>query len=245
MKNIFDTFLFTISYFSILPIFKKNLNLEDKNFKYIFLFFPIVGIILALLTIGLHKLLTLYFINIYASFICSVFYLLLYGFIHLEAICDVVDGYFAKHSGKDALKIMKESTIGAIGAIYTFCFILLKIAILTYLLYEHKYTAIFLVLLFSRLNLIFLIDSFRFEENSFLFKASKNLAKLKIFSFIYILGALVFYSYSLYIFILSLFLFFIILKTLHKHFSFVNGDCLGFTLEHTELLLLNLLFVVI
>ena len=30
------------------------------------------------------------------------------------------------------------------------------------------------------------------------------------------------------------------LKVLDNKFGFVNGDCLGFTLEHTELVLLNI-----
>ena len=44
----------------------------------------------------------------------------------------------------------------------------------------------------------------------------------------------------LVLFVLSLVSFYIILKILNNKFGFVNGDCLEFTLEHTELILLNI-----
>jgi adenosylcobinamide-GDP ribazoletransferase len=47
-------------------------------------------------------------------------------------------------------------------------------------------------------------------------------------------------SNVLVLFILSLLSFYFILKVLNNKFGFVNGDCLGFTLEHTELVLLNI-----
>ncbi|EFU69692.1 conserved hypothetical protein [Aliarcobacter butzleri JV22] len=40
--------------------------------------------------------------------------------------------------------------------------------------------------------------------------------------------------------LLSLLSFYFILKILNNKFGFVNGDCLGFTLEHTELIILNI-----
>lgn len=45
--------------------------------------------------------------------------------------------------GKDAYKIMKESTIGAIGALYGVAFVLLKVGIITYVLYEKTIYFIF------------------------------------------------------------------------------------------------------
>ena len=49
---------------------------------------------------------------------------------------------------------------------------------------------------------------------------------------------------ALFLFVASLILFYVILKRLNKKFGFVNGDCLGHTLEHTELLLLNIALVI-
>jgi adenosylcobinamide-GDP ribazoletransferase len=60
-----------------------------------------------------------------------------------------------------------------------------------------------------------------------------------------LLFALIFASNALILFVLSLLSFYFVLNVLNKKFGFVNGDCLGFTLEHTELLLLNIGLMII
>ena len=71
-----------------------------------------------------------------------------YGFFIQKLFVDVVDAWFASYSGKDPYKIMKESTIGAIGALYVlFCF--LKVGIITYVLYEKQYMLFLIVCIFQ------------------------------------------------------------------------------------------------
>ena len=127
MKQILNAFFFALSYFSIIPVFVKNMEINNDTYKYTLVILPLIGAILASLVIGLNLALIEFFNPLYASFVCAVVYLALYGFIHTEAIIDVVDAWFAAYSGKDAYKIMKESTIGAIGALYGFSFVLLKL----------------------------------------------------------------------------------------------------------------------
>ena len=123
MKNILDAFLFALSYFSIIPVPTKNIEIKDETYKYTLLFLPLVGAILGLLVVGTNLFLNQLLNPIYSCFVSAVLYLFLYGFLHLEAVCDVADAWFASYSGKDVYKIMKEPTIGAIGALYTFCFV--------------------------------------------------------------------------------------------------------------------------
>ena len=242
MKNILDAFLFALSYFSIIPTPTKNLEIKDDIYKYTLLFLPLVGAILGFLVVGTNLFLNQLFNPIYSCFVSAVIYLFLYGFLHLEAVCDVADAWFASYSGKDVYKIMKEPTIGAIGALYTFCFVLLKVAIITYILYEKEYFLFVMVCVFSRLNLIYLLEYFKFNKNSFLALAfqSAGVFQLKVLALIYVLIAFIFGTNALILFVLSLFSFYFLLKILNNKFGFVNGDCLGFTIEHTELLLLNI-----
>jgi adenosylcobinamide-GDP ribazoletransferase len=242
MKQILNAFLFALSYFSIIPVPTKNLEIKEETYKYTLFLLPLVGAILALLVIGVNFTLNQLFSPIYSCFVSAVIYLFLYGFLHLEAVCDVADGWFASYSGKDVYKIMKEPTIGAIGAIYTFCFVLLKVAIITYILYEKEYFLFVMVCVFSRLNLIYLLGYFKFSKDSFLSLAFQHggVLQLKIFALIYLVLAFIFGKNVLLLFILSLASFYFILKILNNKFGFVNGDCLGFTLEHTELILLNI-----
>ena len=157
MKQILNAFFFALSYFSIIPVFVKNMEINNETYKYTLVLLPLVGAILASLVIGLNLGLNEFFNPLYSAFVCGIVYLALYGFIHTEAIIDVVDAWFASYSGKDAYKIMKESTIGAIGALYAVAFVLLKVGIITYVLYEKQYVLFFIVCIFSRLNLIYLL----------------------------------------------------------------------------------------
>ena len=247
MKQILNAFYFAISYFSIIPVFVKNMEIKEETYKYTLFFLPLVGAILGLIVIALNLFLNEFFNPLYSSFVVAVIYLFLYGFLHTEAICDVVDAWFASYSGKDVYKIMKESTIGAIGALYAFCFVLLKVGIITYVLYEKQYALFLIVCIFSRLNLIYLLEYYKFSKDSFLSLAFANgsVFTLKILSLIYLIFAFIIGSNVLLLFILSILSFYFILKVLDKKFGFVNGDCLGFTLEHTELVLLNIGLMII
>ena len=242
MKQILNAFYFALSYFSIIPVFVKNMEINNETYKYTLVLLPLVGAILASLVIGLNLGLNEFFNPLYSAFVCGIVYLALYGFIHTEAIIDVVDAWFASYSGKDAYKIMKESTIGAIGALYGVAFVLLKVGIITYVLYEKQYVLFFIVCIFSRLNLIYLLGYFKFSKDSFLSLSFEygGIFKLKIIALIYVIIAFLIGSNILFLFVISLLSFYFILKVLDNKFGFVNGDCLGFTLEHTELILLNI-----
>jgi len=242
MKQVLNAFYFALSYFSIIPVFVKEMKINNDTYKYTLALLPLVGAILAYLVIGLNLLLNEIFTPLYSAFVASVVYLALYGFLHLEAICDVVDAWFASYSGKDPYAIMKEPTIGAIGALYAFSFVLLKVGISTYVLYEEQYALFFVVLVFSRLNFMYLLGFFKFSKDSFLSLAFQGagVGKLKAYSLIYVIIAWFLFPSALVLFFISMISFYCVLKILNKKFSFVNGDCLGFTLEHTELILLNI-----
>lgn len=242
MKQLLNAFFFALSYFSIIPVFVKNMEINNITYKYTLALLPLVGAILASIVICFNLFFNQFFSPIYAAFVSSVIYLFLYGFIHTEAIIDVVDAWFASYSGKDAYKIMKESTIGAIGALYAFSFVLLKVGIITYVLYQNEYVLVLVVCTFSRLNLLYLLEYFKFSKDSFLSLAfqSGGIFRLKIYALIYIIVAFFIGKNIFIILLLSLLSFYFILKILNNKFGFVNGDCLGFTLEHTELIVLNI-----
>ena len=111
MSNIILGLKFVFSYFSILPVkFKKDDDVTKKEvLNYTVFFLPLVGLVLGTLIISLFSLLDS--IPILAAIIASCVYFILYGFLHTEAILDVVDAIYARHSGKDAYKIIKEPTV--------------------------------------------------------------------------------------------------------------------------------------
>ena len=65
MKQILNAFLFALSYFSIIPVPTKNLEIKEETYKYTLFLLPLVGAILALLVIGVNFTLNQLFSPIY------------------------------------------------------------------------------------------------------------------------------------------------------------------------------------
>lgn len=214
---------YSISYFSVLPIKIGIFEANDNFYKGVLFGLPLIGLISALITIIIFIILP--FPIIYKSILCSILYLFLNGFIHLEGVGDTIDGYFASFGKKDVYEVMKEPQIGAIGAIGTFCFILLKILGLSYLLYCEQYIFIILAFVLSRSSIFFALD-LKFHKDSIFIQCLQNSIKVSF----------VFKLLFLPIDILTK----IILRKLKKQLGFLNGDTLGFNIELTEIILLNI-----
>jgi adenosylcobinamide-GDP ribazoletransferase len=90
--------------------------------------------------------------------------MMLYGFLHTEAIMDVADALYAAHSGKDAYTIIKEPTVGAMGVLWAGCMVLMKVAGITYLLLHGEYALFLSILLISRLGLLLLFFTKKFSS---------------------------------------------------------------------------------
>lgn len=245
MKHYLNGLLLSISYFSILPVPKKEITMNKEVYDGMLFSLPFLGFILALISVGAFTFLSGFMPLEYSAFLCATLYLILYGFLHLEAVCDVIDGWFAQLSGKDVYAIMKEPHVGAVGAIGTFVLVVLKVGVITTLLL-HSSAAVFLAaVIFSRMGLVFGLNWFEFHEQSTFAQALKKSAKgrvLLVMLFVYILISYfaIDFSHVVLFSVLTFVLFAVVLTILKKKFGFLNGDCLGFSLEIVELCLLNL-----
>ncbi|MBU1668812.1 adenosylcobinamide-GDP ribazoletransferase [bacterium] len=238
MKNLYLGLKFAFSYFSILPIrFKNNDDLSQKEvLASMLLFLPLVGLALGLGTVVLFSLLA--HLACYGALIAAVVYMILYGFIHTEAIMDVADAIYASHSGKDPYAIIKEPTVGAMGVLYAVGFMLLKIAGIVYLFRHDLLMEFIAVLIVSRLSLLFLLKAYTFKS-SFATQLKESLShKYLLLSFILfsILGSLL-TPYFVILLVQGLFFALLISLFIKAKIGFVNGDVLGATLESVEILL--------
>lgn len=243
--NIVNGFLQSFSFFSILPIRPKKVT-PNKEFYNVMLFtMPFVGLVLGFITVLIFGLLQNYFALPYAAFISAAVYLALYGFLHLEAVSDVIDAWYASLSGKDVTKVMKEPQVGAIGAIGTTVIVALKLAAITYLFINDNTSMFLAAIVLSRFAGIVGLGVFDFKKGGeFTVKLSESAGFGLIFlAAVFYLSFLAFplamsYVCTMTIFAVLFTLF--VLYKLDKKFGFVNGDCIGFTIVVTEILLLNL-----
>jgi len=249
MKDIYIGVKFCFSYFSILPVnISNDIDVTKDSIIKSFLFFlPFIGLVLGVLTVSIYYIFESY--SYLGLIVASISYMVLYGFLHTEAIADVVDALYAKHSGKDAYKVIKEPTIGAMGLLYTIVFVLLKIAVIMYIFEQNLFYEFIAVLVFSRLALVFNIYLFDIHEKSaFILMMKKNISKIflllaLIFSSVIVILLTSFYTLALGFLVLVICMF--VVKILQSKLNFVNGDVLGTSLEVGELISLFLLIVLI
>jgi len=238
IKNIYLGIKFAFSYFSIIPIkFKDNDNLAHQEVLATMLTtLPMVGFILSSITVILY--LTLEQLSWYGAIFSIIFYMLLYGFIHTEAIIDVVDATYAKHSGKDAYIIIKEPTVGAIGVLYGTGLSLLKIAGIIYLLLNNYLLEFIAITMVSRFSLLVVIKINQFHSEFIQqLKESLSYKYIAISMIITIIIGLFLTPSFIYILIAGVALSIAIMQLIKSKLGFLNGDALGATLEGIEILL--------
>ena len=227
------------SYFSILPVrFAKNDNLSTPTVLASMLFFlPLGGLVLGSIALAIFSLFES--LQWLSALIAGVAYMMLYGFLHTEAIMDVADALYAKHSGKDAYEIIKEPTVGAMGVLWAGSMFVLKVAGIVYLLLHGAYALFLSVLMVSRLGLLLLFFTQTFRS-SFISKMQEGFSKFYFVSALLLftlIGLILSGLYFLVLLVIGLLFSYLLSSFFRKNLGFINGDVLGTTLESTEILL--------
>lgn len=236
-KEIILGLKFAFSYFSIIPIkFDNSVDLSKKEIiNYLMFFLPFVGFVLSSISV-----LAFYFLqdlSYLAAIICAFFYMMLYGFIHTEAILDVVDALYAKHSGKDAYEVIKEPTIGAMGFLYALAFVCIKVAALVMLFLNQMYLEIIAIAIISRVSVLFMTKTNEFKS-SFVSLMKSSFTSFKTAFVLYFIVCLLLLGFKVFwLFLVALLFTYIFSNFLKKNLGFLNGDALGFNLELTEIIL--------
>ncbi|RXJ53774.1 adenosylcobinamide-GDP ribazoletransferase [Candidatus Marinarcus aquaticus] len=245
MRYFLDGIFLSFSYFSILPLGSNIKKMHKMTYDGVLFGLPLVGFIIGLISAASFLFLKGFMPLEYSAIVSACIYLVLYGFLHLEAVCDVVDAWYASLSGKDVYSIMKEPHVGAIGAIATFILVLLKVSVMVTLFLNGLITLALAAMVFSRLGLAFSLNWFKVHKNSTFAQELKKSAKGKLLVVMLIAYMILVYfalnvNAVLLFAVVSIVAFTLILRLLKSKFGFLNGDCLGFTLEVVELILLNI-----
>ncbi|MEG0874792.1 MAG: adenosylcobinamide-GDP ribazoletransferase [Clostridiales bacterium] len=123
-------FRVAVSFLTTLPLKYKG-EWDEKTFSRATIFYPVVGLIIGLITIGVIALLKLtgfYHIAAFAGLVTSI---VLSGGLHLDGFMDMCDGLLASRGPERALEIMKDSRVGSFSVIGVILLLFLK-----YLLYD-------------------------------------------------------------------------------------------------------------
>ncbi len=230
----------TMGYFTILPVrFRSEDDLSHPKVLGAMLFWlPFAGLVTTGGSVLLYLLLAK--LGWLGAVVAAVAYPALYGFLHTEAVADVADALYAAHSGKDPYTVIKDPTVGAMGVLWTATVLLLKTALVTYLLLHGAWTLFVAVAISSRLGLEMLFWTQRFRS-AFIEKLQEG------FEGSYFGGSAVLFSLVGLIFLgwkflpllaLSLLSNYLVAALIGHKLGFLNGDVLGTTLESTEIIMM-------
>jgi adenosylcobinamide-GDP ribazoletransferase len=89
--------------------------------------FPLIGLALGLVVAGGERVIGVVFPSLLDSLLTVTLWKLLTGGLHLDGLADCLDGVVGRDAG-DRLRIMRDSRIGAFGAVGLILFLLLEVA---------------------------------------------------------------------------------------------------------------------
>lgn len=92
-------------------------TISDSDVRRSVLFFPMIGGALGGVLWGVQYLLTRHMAHLPAAAVSISVYTLLTGALHLDGLMDTADAIGSRRSREEALNIMKDSRIGAMGAV--------------------------------------------------------------------------------------------------------------------------------
>ncbi len=242
MKNILKGFALAVSMLTTIPFFKVH-NFYNGINGYAVMFYPLVGFLLGVILYGVHTALDPYFASTHLGVIIFVLWVLLTGALHLDGFSDTIDGLYVKK--EKALEVMKDPHTGGMGMIFSVSFLILKAS--TLVVYNAFYL-LPLVLMFGRFNAVLAIYYYPYvSPNGMSTLAKEELKGFQVaVAFVYVVAICLIVTgfFKSLILLVSSLLAMLAIKTFFiKRYGGFTGDIYGFSIEATELILLNIILV--
>jgi adenosylcobinamide-GDP ribazoletransferase len=134
-------FLIAFQFLTIVPL-PFCVNCEEEDLGRSMSFFPLVGLCLGALLAGADFLLAPLLPRAVADLLLVVLLTVVTGALHLDGLSDVCDGLAARGARERFLEIMKDSRVGAVGAVALVLALGLKYQALLALPLAHKRDAL-------------------------------------------------------------------------------------------------------
>jgi len=211
-------------------------------------YFPIVGLFLGLVLLGLDYLLGLFLAPILVNILLVIALIILTGALHLDGFIDTCDGLAIKSSTSERLIIMSDSRVGGFGVVGGCCLIIAKFAALVALPQELRASALILMPVLSRWGIVYAISAFPSAKKEGIGWATKQganwqgLAVATAFSLIAALALLTWWGAIIMAALCLILLAFS--RYLCSRFGGLTGDNYGAINELAEVVMLILIFII-
>lgn len=211
-------------------------------------YFPVVGLLLGIILVISNKILSRYIPYPLTDILLLILLVFLTGGLHLDGLADSIDALAGSRDREEALRIMKDGRIGAIGSLSLVLLLMTKYLSLTALDRGIKDQAIMLMPVIGRWAMVpaaYLGTYARREEGiGKAFVDNVGMREFILATVTAILLVLFFFKIKgIYIIIASILVFIGIFYYLKRRISGMTGDTLGAICELLEVSFL--LFVII
>jgi len=123
-------FITAWQFLTIIPI-SRRIEVTAESLGRSMAVFPLVGLVLGSILVALDYLFAHIFPPAIVSALLFTSYIAMYGGFHLDGLADTVDGLAGGKDKEHILKIMKDSSIGAIGVVALVLVLLVKYQAIT------------------------------------------------------------------------------------------------------------------
>ena len=118
-------FAAALRFLTILPL-PSRFGTAEQDLIHAAPFFPLIGLLLGCAAAPTAKLLFSFLPSLPAAVLTTFVLLAFSGGLHLDGLADTADGFFSARTQERMLEIMKDSSIGTMGAIALLLVLLLK-----------------------------------------------------------------------------------------------------------------------
>lgn len=153
-------FLIAFQFLTIIP-FPVSLRCEKQDLGHSTAFFPLVGMAIGALLVGVNWLICPWVNRQLCDAILIAILALVTGALHLDGLADVCDGLAARGGRERFLAVMKDSQIGAVGAVGLVLGVLLKWQALLAVPIELKWQALLLFPALARFGQVLVMTGAR------------------------------------------------------------------------------------
>ncbi len=127
-------------------------------------FFPVVGLMLGGLLLGLDRLLELALPPGLVNILLVIALIVVTRALHLDGFIDTCDGLAGGNSPASRLEIMRDSRVGSFGVVGALCLILLLYISLTVLPDEYRLEALVLAPALSRWTMVYAVIAYPYAR---------------------------------------------------------------------------------
>lgn len=158
------SYFLALSFLTCLPI-KIDYEVGPREMGASLFYYPLVGLTLGLIIAGISWVGDYLRLGLAGDALAIISLVVLTAGLHLDGLMDTADGLLSGRPRSEKLAIMKDSNVGAMGAIVLVCCLIVKITLVSTLFWSEKYGVLILMPVLGRWALVYTIAQYPYARS--------------------------------------------------------------------------------